>query len=127
VVDVALAGVTLGAFIFYLFRWRTMETVLPRVAATARRRALRGAAAHLVALLKRQGKDGGAWVSSPHRHLVRGHRRLLPDAFIARAWPDQNFILGKPEQDRGRRAPAGSPAAWAAMVLAKLWYLPHLG
>src|SRR5262245_27656175 len=59
-VTAALAGVTLAAMVFYLFRYRDMDTVAARAAQMISGVLYVGLLLTFIALLKKRGEDGGA-------------------------------------------------------------------
>ena len=68
VVLAALAGITIGAFLFYLFRYRDMDSVAGRVAHLLTGVLYVALLLTFVALLKKRGSDGGD-VDLHHAHL----------------------------------------------------------
>ena len=105
-----------------------MDTVARRASRDADRRASTSALLlTFVALLKKRGADGGAWVYitltctwfSRHRRLLR---RPLHRAGVA----EEAVRVGEPEEDGDRRHRRRGGVASARWRWPKLWYLPTL-
>lgn len=123
---VALAGVTLGAFLFYLMRYGDMATVAARVSATLAGIVYVGLLMTFLALLKKRGEDGGAWV------LVTLTCTWFADTgayfagrFLGPLWPRKLYESVSPKKTVVGGI-GGLVGSVLALVLAKLWYLPGL-
>ncbi|HZS37250.1 MAG TPA: phosphatidate cytidylyltransferase [Polyangia bacterium] len=125
-VTASLAAMTLLGFLFYLFRYRTMETVAARVTAMLAGTLYVGLLLTFVALLKKRGPDGGAWVYITLTVTWFGDTgAYFAGRFIGPAWPVKLYESVSPKKTI-IGALGGLAGSFGAMVLAKLWYLPSL-
>lgn len=123
---VALAGVTLGAFLYCLFAYRVMETVAQRVAALVAGVSYVALLLTFVALLKKRGTDGGAWVYVTLTCTwFSDTTAYFAGRFIGPAWPKKLYEAVSPKKSV-IGAFGGMAGSIGALVLAKLWYLPSL-
>jgi phosphatidate cytidylyltransferase len=126
VVTAALAGVTIGAFLFYLFRYRDMDTVAGRVAHMITGVLYVALLLTFVALLKKRGPDGAAWVLITLTCTwVSDTTAYFAGRFIGPAWPKKLYESVSPKKTviGGLGGLCGS---FLALVVAKYWYLPSL-
>jgi phosphatidate cytidylyltransferase len=121
-----LAGVTLSSFLFYLFRYRDMDTVAARVAQMITGTLYVALLLSFVALLKKRGSDGGAWVFITLTCTwFSDTGAYFAGRFIGPAWPVKLYPSVSPKKTV-IGALGGLLASFGALVLAKLWYLPSL-
>jgi phosphatidate cytidylyltransferase len=126
VIPASLAAMTLLAFLFYLFRYRDMETVAARVAAMLSGALYVGLLLTYVALLKKRGDDGGKWVYITLTVTWFGDTgAYFAGRFIGPAWPVKLYESVSPKKTIIGSL-GGLAGSFGAMVLAKLWYLPSL-
>jgi phosphatidate cytidylyltransferase len=122
----ALAAVTLLAFLYYLFFYREMETVAQRVTAMMSGVLYVGLLLTFVALLKKRGADGGAWVYVTLTCTwFSDTGAYFAGRFIGPAWPVKLYESVSPKKTI-IGAVGGLMFSVGALVLAKLWYLPSL-
>jgi len=122
----ALAAATILSFLYYLFAYRTMETVAARVAATLSGILYVGLLLTYVALLKKRGPDGGYWVYVTLTVTWFGDTgAYFAGRFIGPAWPVKLYESVSPKKTI-IGALGGLAGSFGATVLAKLWYLPSL-
>lgn len=120
------AGITVVGFLFYLFRYGDMETVGRRYTAMMAGVLYVGVLLTYVALLKRRGADGGAWV-----YVVltltwfSDTGAYFAGRFLGPLWPKKLAPNVSPKKTI-IGAVGGMVASFGALVLAKLWYLPTL-
>jgi phosphatidate cytidylyltransferase len=122
----ALASITVASFLFYLFRYREMETVATRVAQMISGVLYVGLLLTFVALLKKRGADGGAWVFITLTCTwFSDTGAYFAGRFIGPAWPAKLYASVSPKKTviGGFGGLAGS---FIALLVAKLWYLPSL-
>ncbi len=125
-ITASLAGVTLLSFLFYLFRYREMETVAVRVTAMLAGILYVGLLLTFVALLKKRGSDGGAWVYVTLTVTWFGDTgAYFAGRFIGPAWPKKLYESVSPKKTI-IGALGGLAGSFGATVLAKFWYLPSL-
>jgi phosphatidate cytidylyltransferase len=126
-IPAAFAGATLAAFLFYLFRYRTMDTVAGRVAQMVAGIAYVGVLLTFLALLKKRGPvDGGAWVFIALTCTwFSDTSAYFAGRFIGPYWPRKLYESVSPKKTLigGIGGLAGS---FLALAVAKLWYLPSL-
>lgn len=123
---IALAGVTILAFVYYLFAYGQMETVAARVTGMLTGTLYAGLLLTYVALLKKRGPDGAAWV-----YIVltltwfSDTGAYFAGRFLGPYWPKKLYEAVSPKKTviGGVGGLAGS---FGALALAKLWYLPEL-
>jgi phosphatidate cytidylyltransferase len=121
-----LAGVTIAAFLFYLFAYRDMETVAQRASAMVLGFLYVGLLLTYVALLKARGSDGGAWVYiTLSVTWLSDTGAYFAGRFIGPAWPAKLYPAVSPKKTV-IGAIGGMAGSFGAMVVAKLWYLPQL-
>jgi phosphatidate cytidylyltransferase len=127
VIPAAFAGATIASFVFYLFRYRTMETVAGRVAQMIAGIAYVALLLTFVALLKKRGpSDGGAWVFITLTCTwFSDTGAYFAGRFIGPYWPRKLYESVSPKKTviGGLGGLAGS---FLALVVAKEWYLPSL-
>jgi phosphatidate cytidylyltransferase len=122
----SLAGVTLAAFLFLLFRYRTMDSVARRVTAMLTGVLYVGLLLTYVALLKKRGPDGGAWVFITLTVTwFSDTGAYFAGRFLGPLWPVKLYPSVSPKKTVVG-ALGGLGGSLGAMVLAKLWYLPSL-
>ena len=126
VVTAVLAGVTLASFLFYLFRYRDMESVARRVTAMLTGILYVALLLTFVALLKKRGADGGAWVFLTLTCTwFSDTGAYFAGRFIGPLWPVKLYESVSPKKTLIGGA-GGLLASFGALVLAKYFYLPHL-
>jgi phosphatidate cytidylyltransferase len=121
-----LAGITIAAFLFFLFRYRDIETVSGRAAQMIAGVLYVALLLSFVALLKKRGEDGGAWVYITLTCTwFSDTGAYFAGRFIGPVWPAKLYESVSPKKTiiGGIGGLAGS---FGALVLAKLWYLPML-
>ncbi|MDB4965959.1 MAG: phosphatidate cytidylyltransferase [Myxococcales bacterium] len=126
VILAALVGVTFAAFLFYLFRYRNMDTVAVRVAQMITGVLYVALLLTFVALLKKRGQDGAAWVYITLTCTwFSDTTAYFAGRFIGPAWPKKLYESVSPKKTviGGLGGMVGS---FGALALAKLWYLPSL-
>lgn len=126
VILAALAGTAIATFVFYLFRYRDMQTVAPRVAHMISGVLYVALLLTFVALLKKRGSDGGAWVFITLTCTwFSDTGAYFAGRFIGPVWPVKLYESVSPKKTLigGMGGLAGS---FLALVVAKLWYLPSL-
>ena len=122
----ALVGVTLGAFLFYLFRYRDMDSVAGRVAHMLTGILYVALLLTFVALLKKRGSDGGAWIFITLTCTwFSDTGAYFAGRFIGPAWPKKLYEAVSPKKTVIGGI-GGVVASFGALALAKLWYLPSL-
>jgi phosphatidate cytidylyltransferase len=125
-VPATVAGITLAAFLFYLFRYRDIETVASRVAQMLTGVFYVALLLSFVALLKKRGSDGGAWVYITLTCTwFSDTGAYFAGRFIGPAWPAKLYPSVSPKKTI-IGALGGLAASFGALALAKLWYLPSL-
>ena len=126
VILAAVVGVTFGAYLFYLFRYREMETVAGRVAHMITGVMYVGVLLAFVALLKKRGADGGAWVFITLTCTwFSDTGAYFAGRFIGPAWPKKLYESVSPKKTVIGGI-GGVVASFGALALAKAWYLPSL-
>ncbi len=126
VIVAALAVITVASFLFYLFRYRDMQTVAPRVAHMISGVLYVALLLTFVALLKKRGSDGGAWVFITLTCTwFSDTGAYFAGRFLGPVWPAKLYESVSPKKTviGGLGGLAGS---FIALVVAKLWYLPSL-
>jgi phosphatidate cytidylyltransferase len=122
----ALAGVAISSFLFYLFRFRAMETVATRWTAMLAGVLYVAGLLTYVALLKKRGSDGGAWVYiTLTATWFSDTTAYFAGRFIGPFWPRKLYEAVSPKKSV-IGAFGGLAGSIGALVLAKLWYLPSL-
>ena len=122
----ALAFATIGAFLFYLFRYRDMDSVASRMARMLAGILYVGLLLAFVALLKKRGSDGGAWVFITLTCTwFSDTGAYFAGRFIGPAWPKKLYESVSPKKTVIGGL-GGVAASFGALALAKLWYLPSL-
>ncbi len=123
---VAFAAVTLSAFVFYLFRYREIETLSTRVNAMLSGFLYVGLLLTFVALLKKRGPDGGFWVLITLTVTWFGDTAAyFAGRFIGPFWPKKLYESVSPKKTVVG-AFGGLAGNLLATSLAKLVYLPSL-
>jgi phosphatidate cytidylyltransferase len=125
-VPATLAGITVAAFLFFLFRYREIETVAGRVAQMIAGVLYVALLLSFVALLKKRGEDGAAWVYITLTCTwFSDTGAYFAGRFVGPVWPAKLYESVSPKKTiiGGIGGLAGS---FGALVLAKLWYLPTL-
>jgi phosphatidate cytidylyltransferase len=126
VILAAVVGVTIGSFLFLLFRYRDMDTVAGRVAHMVFGVFYVGVLLAFVALLKKRGPDGGAWVYITLTCTwFSDTGAYFAGRFIGPAWPKKLYESVSPKKTVIGGL-GGVAASFGALALAKLWYLPTL-
>ena len=126
VVLAALVGVAVGSFLFYLFRYRDMDTVAGRVAQMMTGVLYVALLLTFVALLKKRGDDGGDWIFITLTCTwFSDTGAYFAGRFIGPAWPKKLYESVSPKKTVIGGL-GGVVASFGALVLAKLWYLPSL-
>jgi phosphatidate cytidylyltransferase len=124
-VAATLAAITLASFLFYLFRFGDVESVAPRVSAMLFGVLYCGLLTFL-ALLKRRGSDGGAWVFVTLTVTwFSDTGAYFAGRFVGPLWPKKLYEAVSPKKTI-IGALGGLLFSVGALVLAKLWYLPAL-
>jgi phosphatidate cytidylyltransferase len=121
-----LAAITLASFVFFLFRYRDMQTVAPRVGHMISGVLYVALLLTFVALLKKRGSDGGAWVFITLTCTwFSDTGAYFAGRFIGPMWPAKLYESVSPKKTvvGGFGGLAGS---FLALVVAKFWYLPSL-
>jgi phosphatidate cytidylyltransferase len=121
-----LTAITIASFVFYLFRYRNMDTVAARVAHMLTGVLYVALLLTFVALLKKRGPDGAAWVFITLTCTwFSDTGAYFAGRFIGPAWPVKLYASVSPKKTviGGMGGLAGS---FLALVVAKLWYLPSL-
>ncbi|HEX4462860.1 MAG TPA: phosphatidate cytidylyltransferase [Polyangia bacterium] len=125
-ITATLAGVTIAAFLFYLFRYGDMQTVAGRVAQMIVGTLYVGLLLTFVALLKKRGSDGAQWVFIALTCTwFSDTGAYFAGRFIGPAWPVKLYAAVSPKKTL-IGAIGGLVASFGALVIAKLWYLPSL-
>jgi phosphatidate cytidylyltransferase len=125
-IGISLAGVIIFAFLFLLFRFRTMETVAVRISSMVAGVLYVGLLLTYVALLKKRGADGGAWV-----YIVltvtwfSDTTAYFAGRFLGPFWPRKMYEAVSPKKTMMGLF-GGVAGSVGALVLAKLWYFPSL-
>jgi phosphatidate cytidylyltransferase len=126
VILASLCGVTIGTFLFYLFRYRDMDTVAVRVALMIAGVFYVALLLTFVALLKKRGSDGGAWIFVTLTCTwFSDTGAYFAGRFIGPAWPKKLYESVSPKKTVIGGI-GGVAASFGALALAKLWYLPTL-
>lgn len=124
-ITATLAGITIGAFLFYLFRYGDMQTVAGRVAQMLVGTLYVGLLLTFVALLKKR-PDGAAWVFIALTCTwFSDTGAYFAGRFLGPAWPVKLYAAVSPKKTLIGGI-GGLVASFGALVIAKLWYLPHL-
>lgn len=122
----ALVGVTLASFLFYLFRYRDMDTVAARVAQMITGVLYVALLLTFVALIKKRGEDGAAWLYITLTCTwFSDTGAYFAGRFIGPAWPAKLYASVSPKKTVIGGI-GGLVASFGALVLAKYWYLPSL-
>lgn len=122
----AVAGLTVASFLFYLFRYRDMTTVAGRVAHMITGVLYVGLLLTFVALLKKRGSDGGAWVFITLTCTwFSDTGAYFAGRFIGPAWPAKLYPSVSPKKTVIGGI-GGLVGSFIALVIARLWYLPSL-
>jgi phosphatidate cytidylyltransferase len=122
----ALVGVTLAAFLFYLFAYGEMESVAARVTAMLTGVLYVALLLTFVALMKKRGRDGGAWVYITLTCTwFSDTGAYFAGRFLGPMWPKKLYERVSPKKTV-IGAIGGMLASLGALVLARLWYLPSL-
>ncbi len=124
-VSLAFALVTVGAFLFYLFRYGEIESVAPRVSAL-----LAGifyvSLLTFVALLKKRLPSGGAWVAIVLSCTwFSDTGAYFAGRFLGPTFPTKLAPIVSPKKTIVGGL-GGLLGSIGALLLAKLWYLPTL-
>ena len=121
-----LAAVTITSLLFFLFRYRDMDTVAARVASMLAGVLYVGLLLTFVALLKKRGADGEFWVYITLTCTwFSDTGAYFAGRFIGPAWPVKLYASVSPKKTL-IGAIGGMAFSFGALVLAKLWYLPSL-
>lgn len=122
----ALAGVVIFSFLFYLFRYRDMDSVATRFTASLAGVLYVALLLTYVAHLKKRGADGGAWVYiTLTATWFSDTTAYFAGRFIGPFWPRKLYESVSPKKSV-IGAFGGMAGSIGALVLAKLWYLPTL-
>jgi phosphatidate cytidylyltransferase len=122
----ALTALTVAGFLFYLFRYGKMETVAVRVASMLSGTLYVGLLFTFVALLKKRGPDGGAWVFiTLSCTWLSDTGAYFAGRFIGPKWPTKLYESVSPKKTVVGGL-GGLLGSFLALVIAKLWYLPSL-
>jgi phosphatidate cytidylyltransferase len=126
VMTATLVGATLASFLFYLFLYRDMETVARRVTAMLTGILYVALLLTFVALLKKRGPDGGAWVFITLTCTwFSDTGAYFAGRFIGPLWPKKLYEAVSPKKTIIGGL-GGLAASFGALALAKAWYLPSL-
>jgi phosphatidate cytidylyltransferase len=121
-----LGAATVVAFLYYLFAYGEVESVAHRVAATLAGALYVGVLLAFVALLKRRGADGGAWVIITLTVTWFGDTgAYFAGRFLGPYWPRKLYAAVSPKKTL-IGALGGLAGSFGAMALAKSWYLPSV-
>jgi phosphatidate cytidylyltransferase len=121
-----LTGATLLTFLYYLFAYRDMESVARRLTATWGGLLYVAMMLTFVALLKKRGPDGGAWVYITLTCTwFSDTGAYFAGRFIGPAWPKKLYESVSPKKTIIGGV-GGLAASFGALALAKYWYLPSL-
>jgi phosphatidate cytidylyltransferase len=121
-----LTGCALASFLFYLFFYRDMETVARRVTAMLAGILYVALMLTFVALLKKRGPDGAAWVYiTLTTTWFSDTGAYFAGRFIGPAWPKKLYESVSPKKTIIGGI-GGLAASFGALALAKAWYLPSL-
>ena len=127
--DIALAtltGATLLSFLYYLFAYREIESVARRITAMMSGILYVALLLTFVALLKKRGADGGAWVFITLTCTwFSDTGAYFAGRFIGPLWPRKLYEAMSPKKTVIGGF-GGLVASFGALVLAKFWYLPQL-
>jgi phosphatidate cytidylyltransferase len=126
VITAALASIVIAAFIFYLFRPRDMKTTTTRMSRMLAGVLYVGALLTFVALLKKRGNDGAAWVFvTVSCTWISDTGAYFAGRFIGPAWPAKLSPSVSPKKTIVGSI-GGLIASLGALTVAKLWYFPSL-
>jgi phosphatidate cytidylyltransferase len=121
-----LTGASLAALLFYLFLYRDMETVARRLTAMLAGILYVALMLTFVALLKKRGPDGAAWVYITLTCTwFSDTGAYFAGRFIGPAWPKKLYEAVSPKKTIIGGI-GGMAASFGALALAKYWYLPSL-
>jgi phosphatidate cytidylyltransferase len=121
-----LTGATLLSFLYSLFAYREMESVARRVTAMWSGFLYVALLLTFVALIKKRGPDGGAWVYIALTCTwFSDTGAYFSGRFIGPAWPKKLYEAVSPKKTIIGGV-GGMVASFGALVLAKFWYLPSL-
>jgi phosphatidate cytidylyltransferase len=122
----ALTGAALLSWLFYLFAYRDMESVARRLTAMLSGILYVALLLTFVALLKKRGPDGGAWVYITLTCTwFSDTGAYFAGRFIGPMWPKKLYEAVSPKKTVIGGL-GGLAASFGALVLAKFWYLPSL-
>ena len=125
IINSTLAGITLAAWLYYLFAWRTMETVAVRVTAMLAGVLYVALLLTFVALLKKR-PEGGHWVFVTLTVTWFGDTgAYFAGRFLGPYWPRKLYESVSPKKTV-IGALGGLAGSFGATALAKLWYMPSL-
>jgi phosphatidate cytidylyltransferase len=121
-----LSGITLAAFVFYLFRFRDIETVARRISFLLSGTVYVALLLCFVALCKKRLAHGGAWVFITLTCAwFSDTGAYFAGRFLGPYWKTPLYEAMSPKKTVVG-ALGGLAASIGALVLAKLWYLPEL-
>jgi len=116
----------IAVFVFLLFRYGTVETVAARLGAIVSGALYVAVLLVFVALLKKRGADGGAWVLLTLTVVwFSDTGAYFAGRFLGPTFPNKLYEAMSPKKTVVG-AIGGLCASVLAAVLAKLWYLPGL-
>jgi phosphatidate cytidylyltransferase len=123
---IVLALATLAACLFYLLHFVQMESVAQRVTAMLSGVLYVAVLLVFVALLKKRGADGGAWVFVTLTCTwFSDTSAYFAGRFLGPLWPVKLYPSVSPKKTV-MGALGGMAGSVGALVLAKEWYLPTL-
>lgn len=127
--DIAIAtltAATLLSFLYYLFAYRDMDSVARRLTAMWSGILYVALLLTFVALIKKRGADGAAWVYITLTCTwFSDTGAYFAGRFIGPAWPKKLYESVSPKKTIIGGI-GGLLASFGALVLAKYWYLPSL-
>jgi len=126
VVPVALAAAVIGVFLFFLFRYREIESVATRTAFVVCGILYATLITFLALLKKRPEGDGGAWIYiSLTIAWLSDTGAYFTGRFLGKIWPRKLYETVSPKKTLVG-AIGGLAGSFAGLVIAKLWYLKTL-
>jgi phosphatidate cytidylyltransferase len=121
-----LAGITLFAFVWLLFRYGTIETIATRLTALLGGLLYVSLLLVFIALLKKRGPDGGWWVLLTLTLVwFSDTAAYFAGRFIGPLWPRKLYESMSPKKTV-IGAFGGVAGSFLATVIAKEVYLPHM-
>lgn len=126
VIVLTLAAVTLGGFLFYLFRYRNLDTVAARMGYLLTGVLYVALLLTFIALMKKRLTEGAAWVFITLTCTwFSDTGAYFAGRFLGPRWPAKLYPAISPKKTAVGGV-GGLTASFLALLLAKLWYLPGL-